>query len=523
MGLLLHRGLERAAGSDPERVAVFDGDRQLTYGELEIRANRLAHALLDLGVRRGDRLGLYLDKSPESLVGIYGSLKAGAAYVPLDPQAPQARVAYIAADCGIRVLLSGIERAGSWADLIARGAPLEQVIVLNAEAPADEVPPTVRGIGVDLMESFPASAPALPASDDDLAYILYTSGSTGQPKGVMLSHRNGSWFVDWAVREFEVKASDRLSSHAPLHFDLSIFDVFGASRAGASVVLVPPSTSYFPVEVARFIERHGITVWYSVPSILNMLVERGGLEAGRLADLRVLLFAGEVFPTRYLRRLMALLPHVRFANLYGPTETNVCTWYDVEPIPAERFEPVPIGRAIAGVETVVLKEDGHPVARGEVGELHVGGPTVMQGYWGDPEKTAASLLASAAGIGAGPVYRTGDVVRENPDGNLELLGRRDHQIKTRGYRVELGEIESVLLSHPGVLECAVIAVPDPLITNRIGAHLVGDHLTDEELAQLCSRRLPRHMIPETFTFHPTLPKTSTGKIDRRALQSGSAE
>lgn len=518
MGHRLHQLLHASAEAHGDRVAVVDRGRSVTYSELDRRSNQLAHLLLDLGVERGDRVGLFLDKSLESVVGVYGALKAGAAYVPLDPQAPPARLAYIAADCGIRVLLTGRGKAGAWGEFIGRGAPVGTLVVLDAAGgDLGAPPPGVTVLPSTALRGVPESAPGVPTIGLDLAYILYTSGSTGDPKGVMLTHQNALTFVEWAAERFQVEPDDRLSSHAPLHFDVSIFDLFAAAAGGAAVVLVPPETSVFPVEVARFIGGNRITVWYSVPSILSMLVLRGGLAGGDFPHLRTVLFAGEVFPTKYLRRLMELLPHVRFYNLYGPTETNVCTYYEVPALPPDRTEPIPIGAAIEGVEVFALTEEGRRAGPGEVGELYVRGPSVMQGYWGDPERTSRALVPDPLGL-PGPVYRTGDLVARGEDGNYLFLGRRDAQIKSRGYRVELGDIEAALYAHPSVVECAVTAVPDELVTNRIKAYVVArDGVSAAELARFCAERIPGYMIPEVFEFRGSLKKTSTGKIDRQAL------
>jgi amino acid adenylation domain-containing protein len=510
--------LAASAQTRPDSPAVVDGERTVSYGELDERAGRLGRMLAELGVRRGDRVAIYLDKSIEALVAIYGIVRAGGCYIPLDPQAPPARLGYVAADADTRALLTGAEKSADWPELVAEGAPLESVVVLNADEGV-EAPAGTRLITASDVARTDVMGQPGDGDDSDLAYILYTSGSTGTPKGVMLTHRNCLAFVEWAVEEFAVSADDRLSSHAPLHFDLSTFDVFGAALAGAPVVLVPPETSLFPAAVRQFIELNEITVWYSVPSILSMLAARGGLSPGDLPRLRRILFAGEVFPTKYLRRLMELLPHVRFANLYGPTETNVCTWYEVPTLPEEMTEAIPIGKAITGVEAFAITEEGRLAAPGDVGELYVRGPTVMQGYWGDPERSARVLVPDPrGGTAAQPVHRTGDLVQEMEDGNYRFLGRSDAQIKSRGYRVELGDVEAALYAHPAVEECAVTAIPDELVTNRIKAYVATrDEVSKAELISFCAKRIPDYMIPELFEFREALPKTSTGKVDRQAL------
>ena len=315
---LLHRLVTASAESYPDRVAVEDGDRRLTYAELEEHSNRLANLLREVGVARGDRVGLYLDKSLEAVVGIYGILKCGGAYVPLDPSAPTRRLGYIAGDCGLRVLISSAAKEAAWGELVAHGAPLDVVVTADgADLIGDLV--GVHVMTADDLERQDSTAPDVGTISLDLAYILYTSGSTGQPKGVMLSHQNALAFVRWSVETFDVGPNDRLSNHAPLHFDLSVLDLYAAAMAGAAVVLVPQELSVFPMQVRDFIESRHISIWYSVPSILNMLTLRGGLRAGSLPDLRTVLFAGEVFPTKYLRSLMELLPRAHFYNLYGPT------------------------------------------------------------------------------------------------------------------------------------------------------------------------------------------------------------
>ncbi|MFN2486436.1 MAG: AMP-binding protein, partial [Acidimicrobiia bacterium] len=341
-------------------------------------------------VGHGDRVGLFLEKSIEAVVGIYGILKSGAAYVPLDPRAPVARVSLIAADCGLKWLISGGRQLSKLSNLIKEGAGLEHVVTLDGDSP-----PATEGLhwsGPDELESHSGGFLDHHGIDQDLAYVLYTSGSTGQPKGVMLSHRNALAFVNWTVEELDITHEDRLSSHAPFHFDLSIFDLFAAAATGASVSLVPPATSVFPVEVAKFIEAERISLWYSVPSILSLLTQHGNLSQGAFPDLRVVVFAGEVFPSKFLSRLMGQLPHVSFHNWYGPTETNVCTAFPVAAPPDPNGTDIPIGKPIVNVETIVVTDQGHRAQTGEIGELFVRGATVMAGYWGDPEKTADRLV-----------------------------------------------------------------------------------------------------------------------------------
>jgi len=516
----LHLLLEKSADEHPERTAVVDRERSVTYRELDSGANRVAQMLRSNGVEPGDRVGIYLDKSMEAVIGIYGVLKAGGVYVPLDARAPVARVAYIASDCGIEVLISSSKQHQQTSELANLGAPLRTIVNMAREAAAGTIP------SVDVL-NFSTSEDSdrlnLGGDENDLAYILYTSGSTGQPKGVMLSHLNGLAFVRWGIAELGVRPEDRLSSHAPFHFDLSIFDLFAAAGTGASVMLVPSSTSVFPVEVARFIRDQEITVWYSVPSILSLLVQHGTLEEGDLPNLRCIVFAGEVFPNKFLAQLMKTLPHVSFHNWYGPTETNVCTAYPVDTVPDALGADIPIGKAITGVGTLVVNEDGSPTAKGEEGELLVRGPTVMRGYWGDAAKTASRLLDDAKNPGA-KLYKTGDLVVEESDGNYRFRGRRDHQIKSRGYRIELGEIETALNAHPDVVECVVVAIPDDLISNRIEAFVVvrGEQNSGQLIAW-CAGRVPRYMIPEAFRFADVLPKTSTGKIDRQAVRASDSK
>jgi len=518
MVYVLQQLLSASAARYPEKAAVWARGRSISYRELDERSNQLAHLLMQGGVRKGDRVGLFFPKCVESIISMFGVLKAGAAYVPLDPQAPVDRIGYIIGNCGIKVLITQDERRRSL-DAATREA-LEACVVI------DEARESGKGTGVvpwpALME-YPAShPPVVTLTETDLAYILYTSGSTGRPKGVMLSHQNALTFVEWCADKFQITHEDRLSNHAPLHFDLSVFDVYNAIEAGATVYLVTEETALFPTTLAKFIETHRISVWYSVPSALVLLLLHGDLKAERLPHLRTVLFAGEVFPMKYLKQLAQLLPAVELDNLYGPTETNVCTYYRVDRERLASMDKLPIGIACENTEVFAVNDKGEIVTRtGESGELYVRGPSVTCGYWGDVEKTRQMVVPNRFQPNfEEKVYRTGDLVTLGEDGNYYFVGRRDSMIKSRGYRIELGEIESALLSHPAVREAVAIAVPDEVVGNRIKAIVAAhnrDAIQSAELQQYCAKRIPKYMIPEIIEFRESLPKTSTGKVDRVGL------
>ena len=520
MTYLLQQLLTKSAQAYPEKAAVWARGQSITYRELDERSNQLAFLLQEKGISKGDRVGLFFPKSVESIISMLGVLKAGGVYVPLDPQAPADRVGYIIGNCGIRVLIADSERRAALTP--ETRSALECCILTEGTAERGDGDGEI--IAWSALAEFPAlMAPTVNLIETDLAYILYTSGSTGRPKGVMLSHQNALTFVQWCAKEFRVHSDDRLSNHAPLHFDLSVFDVYNTLEAGATVYLITEDLAVFPTSLANFIATQGITIWYSVPSALMLLLLHGQVTADQLKSIRVLLFAGEVFPMKYLRQLAEVSPDSELYNLYGPTETNVCTYYKVERDRLATLEKLPIGIACANTETFSVTPEGRLAGKGETGELYVRGPAVTNGYWADEEKTRKMVVPNHFQEHfEEKMYRTGDMVTVGDDGNYYFQGRRDSMIKSRGYRIELGEIESALLSHPGVREAAVLAVPDDIIGNRIRA-VVALHLDHAGslgvlgLQQYCAARVPKYMIPELIDLCQELPKTSTGKIDRVKL------
>lgn len=477
--------LTGAAALHPDRVAVVGPEGSVRYGELDRAADCLAGRLAGLGAGRGDRIIVWGDKSAAVIAAMQAALRIGAAYVPLDGATPPGRVQTIAEDCAARVICASGDRIAQ----LGRGIPAA-IRWLDLAAPL--VPPTA-----------PASGTAAP---DDLAYILYTSGSTGAPKGVCISHRNARAFVDWATRELQVRPDDRFANHAPLTFDLSVLDLYGAFAVGAAVHLIPAELGYAPVQLTEFLYRHRITIWYSVPSALTLMMRDGGLLARSApAELRAVLFAGEPFAIGHVRALSAWTK-ARLFNWYGPTETNVCTSHEVVDQDLRRDQPVPIGTASSGDAVWAEKADGTAAGPGEEGELVVAGPSVMLGYWG-------------RGPQHGP-YRTGDIVRVRTDRSFDYRGRRDHLVKVRGHRVELGEVETALTAYPGVAEAAVV-VRGSEVDARLAAFVVARREPGPSALALrkhCAQRLPRYMIADEFHLVRSLPRTGTGKTDRSALR-----
>jgi len=525
MAYLLHRLLTEAAARHPQRPAVASEGCLLTYQELDRLGNKVARALLRLGVAPGDRVGILAPKSAAAVIAVYGTLKAGACYVPLDPKAPAERLSHIVRDSGATVIVADEARTSQAAGL-AGGIP--QVVVVGVPGrPAGEEPATAPAQGAAIVPWAAVAGesaepwPAELAIETDLAYILYTSGSTGTPKGVMISHRNSLTFVEWAAAAAGLSEQDRVCSPAPLHFDLSVFDVFASCQAAACLMVLPDRAATFPVSIARWLEAERISVWYSVPSVLTLLACYGNLPQFDLSGLRTVIFAGEVFPPRHLAQLMAELPRPRYLNWYGPTETNVCTAFEM-PAGWADARPAPIGKACANTEVFAVTSEGRRVTEpGEEGELYVRGPSLMRGYWGQPAKTSEVLVRDPFRAESGEfVYRTGDLVTLEPDGNYAYLGRGDGMVKIRGYRVELGEVEAALYRHPAIQEAAVLPVPDELLGSRLRAVITADgagNLTRENVLDHCRKWLPSYMVPDVIEFREALPRTSTGKVDRVGL------
>jgi amino acid adenylation domain-containing protein len=443
----------------------------------------------------------------------------------MDPDSPAPRQARVLALGDCRCLLAAGPVAPRLREILAALPPAARPRLgwLDDEAapPADPAPEfTLRDLAAQ-----PASLPPRAAAPSELALILFTSGSTGLPKGVMLTHDGVGHFLRWARAHFGLTSADRVSQHAPLRFDISTFDIYGALCSGAELHLVPPELNLLPHKLAQLMREARLTQWFSVPAVLTLMAKFDVLAQGDFPDLRRVLFAGEVLPTPTLIHWMRRLPHARFTNLYGPTETTISSsYYDVPRCPEDARAPIPIGQAIPGEELLVLDGAQRPVPPGATGELCIGGAGVSPGYWRDAEKSAAAFVPYPASAGARRrLYRTGDLARVGADGLLTFLGRADTQVKSRGYRIELGEIEAALHALPELRESAVVAIASSGFEGALiccayvpaPAHAV----TPQSLRASLAAALPAYMLPARWLRCEVLPKNESGKIDRLALRA----
>ncbi len=501
--LLLHEYLRQSARRRAGSPAIVEEGRITSFDELLKNATSVAATLLARGLEKGDRVALVLSKSTEAITSLFATLLGGAVYVPLPPRWPAARVESSLRDCSPR-----------FAIVEPDGETDPQPVLLDLQAGA-----RIRWREALATPETPLATPAI--QPEDPALILFTSGSTGRPKGVMLSHRAVGTFVKWSAQEFQVRPDDRLACPSPLSFDLSTFDIFNMALCGATCVIVPEQIVWMPRFLAQFARDQRITAWYSVPSILAGMLNEGSFGRGACPDLRLILFAGEVFSSRNLARLQAAVPHAVCCNLYGPTETNVVAWCRL-PEDFDPSGPVPIGGPCPYAQLLldpatVEAQDGR-----QIGELLVGGESLMNGYWNRPEETERAFVQVSGGDAAGGrFYRTGDRVSQDSRGEYTFVGRLDRQVKRRGFRIELGEIEAALGRHPGVQEAAVISSADQergtIITALVRSR-PQNVLSPVEMKTHCAQFLPSYMMPDQIVFIEVMPKGSRGKIDYAALR-----
>lgn len=520
MTRLLQSWVSAQAEHRPEAPAVVLRDACLTYGELDMLANQVARSLRESGCRRGDRVCLLMPKSPLAIASLLGIYRADCIYVPLDPVSPVARLTRIIDSCKPRCVLAADQDAGRLKELAWAGG-------WGADTSLgwlDPVESSVHGVKQAFTLADVLRCAAIPLDQanrpSDPAHILFTSGSTGAPKGVVITHANVAAFIDWAVPYFGLDATERMSGHAPLHFDLSMFDIFGAFAAGAELHLVPAECHLLPNKQAQWIRDSHLTHWFSVPSALNYMAKFDVVGQGDFPALRRVVWCGDVLPTPVLAHWMERLPHASFTNLYGPTEATIASSYhSVASHPADATAAIPIGRACGGEELLVLDDALQPVPPEVTGDLYIGGAGLSPGYWQNPAETARAFVERPGG--GARIYRTGDLARVGQDGLVYFAGRKDHQVKSRGYRIELGEIETALNTVDSLRECAVVAVQSGGFEGvKICCAYVphnGTKVNPLKLRTELSALLPDYMIPSEWKALSELPKNATGKIDRRTL------
>ncbi len=514
---LLSHALDDSASLDPERLSFVVPNASLTYGELAIASSRLANVLRESGVRAGDRVGIWMPRCLETAVAVYGILKAGAAFVPIDPHAPVGGAARVIDSCGVTHIVTRHLPADRLAELGTRSSRL--AVAVGPSGTCDGV----RTIDWEALTDAPCEAPPLSITDRDIAYIMFSSGSTGRPKGIVHTHASGLAYARLSGATYGVRPDDRLANHSPLHFDMSTMGYFTAPVAGATTVIVPEAYTKMAASLTQLMEDTGVTIWYSVPLALVQMLERGVLESRDLRAVRWVLFGGEPFPVKHLRTLMDRWPHARFSNVYGPAEVNQCTYYHVPPLGPDHDDrdPIPIGRVWANAEGMVVDGSDAPVGPGQSGELLVRSSTMMRGYWDRAELNGAAYLRRPTASGDDDVfYRTGDLVRVREDGELVFLGRKDRQLKVRGYRVELDEVEHALVANEGVLEAAAYRVRGSH-GDQIEAAVVvsaGESCDPEGLRSFVGDVLSWYAVPSRIIVMESFPRTGTGKIDRRRLQ-----
>ncbi|TCP59316.1 amino acid adenylation domain-containing protein [Tumebacillus sp. BK434] len=513
----------RQAEGHPDRLALCGAGGAMTYGELHARSNQIAQLLQAQGIGRGDLVGLFMTRQTDLFSALYGILKAGAAYVPIDPDYPVERVRYMAQDSGIKALLTEAAHLPAAQDMLAGTDGLQTLVVLGA-ADAAAVQPAGNGASSVLTEADvrvqPDAAPDAISQPDDLAYMIYTSGSTGNPKGVRITHRAIVNRLCWHQEQFAAVPDDVVAQRTSVCFDVSVWELFWAHRHGAAVTVIPPATVKDPYALLRHLQDEQVSVIHFVPSLFAMfagVMKQVEAAKRQLPALRWVITSGEALPAPTVGQWFDLYPQgAKIANLYGPTEAAVDVSCSVlEEKPAGN---VLIGKPIANTRLYVLDKAGQRCPVNVKGELYIAGVQLAEGYHNKPEQTAAAFLPNTQEPG-GRMYKTGDLARVLPDGNIEYLGRIDSQVKVRGFRIELGEVEQMLARHEAVTAAAVVTRTGPDGNLELAAFYTSEEaLAPAALKEFLQARLPAHLLPAHLVLLPRLPLSPNGKIDRRALQ-----
>ena len=493
--------IDIAARSHPDKDAFRYMGSSLTYGGLVSKSRRLTTTLVEAGVRKGDRVGIFLNQSLETPVAIYGILGAGACFVPIDPFAPVNRICQILEKCDVKVLVTNDGKKSEVAEILSASEIVDHVVGLEDSTDSQAVMTSWAEV-----ETKPETPP-MRMIELDLAYLMFTSGSTGTPKGMMHTHANGLIYASNLADEHELVASDRFLNLAPLHFDMAVMDYIAAPMVGGTTIIVSEAHARLPASLTKLAAEERASVWYSVPFAMTQMLQFGGMEKYDLTALRWMIYGGEAIPIRHLRGLMSALPNARFCNAYGPAETHQVSSYNIDELPESEADSVPIGKPWKTVDPLIVDNNNNPVPFGEPGELLVRAPSCMRGYWGDEEKTKAAFFHKpVVGEVVDTYYRTGDVVTMQTDGMMYFHGRMDRQIKVRGYRVELDEIEATLSNLEIVRECAVVKSNDGKSVVAFVSTMDGDREQSTPILQHCEKNLPQYAVPTQLNIVNDFPK-----------------
>ncbi|WP_163270756.1 class I adenylate-forming enzyme family protein [Chelativorans alearense] len=498
--------LKRSALADGAKTALICGSRRLSYNELDALSDRLAAALASSGVRRNDRVLVFMDNSWEAAVSIFAVLKAGATFSPINASTKAEKLAYVAGDCEAAAVLTQAKLLPVAAE--ARALCGRPFVLVSTQRPGEAVPEGPLSFAEALTtQPVPASHGGI---DVDLAMLIYTSGSTGRPKGVMMTHRNVEAAATSITTYLRNTREDIILNALPLAFDYGLYQLLMSVKLGATLVL--EKSFAFPQAIFELMRKEKVTGFPLVPTMAAMILQMRDLQPGFLPSLRYFSNTAAALPPPHIARLRELCPGVELYSMYGLTECKRCTY-----LPPEELDhrPDSVGIAIPNTEAFVVGEDGRPVPSGTVGELVIRGPHVMQGYWRNEEATARMLRP-----GLNPwekVLYTGDLFRTDADGFLYFVGRKDDIIKTRGEKVAPKEVEAVLHAHPSIAEAVVTGVADPVLGHAIAAMVVSTDpaLSERDVIRHCTRHLEDFMVPKLVRFVSELPKTDTGKVSRR--------
>jgi amino acid adenylation domain-containing protein len=511
---LLHDYLMRSARALPEKVALVCGGARVTYAELEAESNALANALVARGVARGDRVIVFADNTVAAVVSFWAVLKANAVVSMVNPQTKSDKLAYLLDDCRPTALVAEHQLAGAFADAAASSPHLRTTVVVGPvdDALLGRLPGSVRWDDA-LASGSRRAPPARRCIDVDLAAIVYTSGSTGDPKGVMLTHRNMLTAATSIASYLEMQQDEVVLNVLPLAFDYGLYQMILCFRQGARLVLERGFA--FPARIVNVLIEEGVTGFPGVPTVFAMLSEMRSLETRDLSKIRYVTNTAAALPVKHILMLQGLFPGARIYSMYGLTECKRCTYLPPEKL-AEK--PTSVGIAIPDTELWIVDENDVRVGPGVVGQLVIRGATVMRGYWEKPEQTAKKLRPGP--LPGELVLYTGDYCKLDEDGFLYFVARMDDVIKSRGEKVSPKEVENALVSVAGVREAAVIGVPDELLGQAVKAFVVlesGATVTANELIRECQRRLEAFMVPKHVELVPELPRTDTGKVKKTGL------